>query len=483
MGIFDNIAKRMGFQKIQDVKQPFAPWLSATAAHEENISPNLTSMTAQQDLYKRLTWVSIAINHVAEQVALVDFNVSKLENEKSEQIINHPFEMLLDRPNPAESRFELIKTTVANTKLTGNGYWWLNMANEKAEPDEVWSIPSNQMIAIPDENMYIRGYKYQVGDGQEMFLEPWEVVHLKLFNPATRYYGQSQISQIAQIAIGDMGMQKHNTNLFTSKGGKMDTILTFADPIDNADWAKIKKDIDTASKKRSLMLLRNTGDGGVNFVVNGMSQKDMEFLAGRKANKEEIFDWLSPGLSSWLSVNSTEANSKTGKMAFMELAVHPMNVQMAQKITNDVLPIYGENLKGDFEDVRVNDTLLELQELKTYALTHTIDEVREKYYNDKPIGDDRGELLSAEVGAVQTAPDETAEVAEADEDINVAVEKMLNGQKENERKQYKNYVKARKTGDGFEFYYLDDEEQKLLKADTMGLDQLEGYIDELRKVA
>ena len=468
MGILDRLAQRYGFEKIQDVKQPMAPWLSAQAAVDEHLSPNLRSMEAQEDLFKRLSWVAIAVNHVAEQVALTDFNVEIQKGDKNEGVVNHPF--------------ELLKTTVANTKLTGNGYWWLNMAHEKAEPDEIWSIPSSQMIAIPDEKMYIRGYKYVVGDGQEMILEPWEVVHFKLYNPDTRYYGQSQISQIAKVSLADLGMQDHNTKLFTSKGGRLDTIIAFAEPINDSDWASMKKDIKDAAKKREQLMLRNTGEGGVSWIVNGMSQKDLEFLAGRKANKEEIFDWLAPGLSSWLSVNCTEANSKTGKMAFMELAVHPMSVQIGQKITNDVLPIYGENLKGAFEDVRVNDTLLELQELKTYAITHTVDEVREKYYNDKPIGDERGILLPAEVGAVQPAPGETAVMPDVSTDISETVEKMLNGQKESERKQYRNYVKARKTSDGFEFYYLDDGEQKVLKADTMGLDELKGYIDELRSV-
>jgi HK97 family phage portal protein len=483
MGLLDRIARRAGFEKIQDVKQPLSPWLSATAAVEQNVSPNLTSMSAQEDLFNKLSWVSIAINHVAEQVALNKFNVDEIKGDRRESIVNHPFEMLLERPNPAESRFELIKTTVANTKLTGNGYWWLNMEHENAEPDEIWSIPSSQMIAIPDEKMYIKGYKYVVGDGQELFLKPWEVAHFKMYNPKTRYYGQSQISQIAKVAIGDLGMQDHNTKLFTSKGGRLDTILAFPDAIHDTDWEKLKKQVKDSSEKRSIMMLRGTGEGGVNFVVNGMSQKDMEFLAGRKANKEEIYDWLAPGLSSWLSVNSTEANSKTGKMAFMELAVHPMSVQIGEKITNDILPIYGDNLKGAFEDARVNDTLLELQEQKTYAITHTVDEVREKYYNDKPIGDERGELLPAEVTTVIKPETQDASVDEASTEINDTVEKMLKAQKESERKQYRNYVKARKTGEGFEFFLLSEDEQTVLKAETMGIDQLTNAIDDMRKAA
>lgn len=105
-----------------------------------------------------------------------------------------------------------------------------------------------------------------------------------------------------------------------------------------------------------------------------------------------------PGLSSMLSVNATEANSDTGRKTFIELAVWPHLVRIAGKITNDVLPIYGENLVGEFDDIRVTDRAMLLQEQGEFAKVHTIDEVRQKYYQAGPIGDDRGKLLPAEIG-------------------------------------------------------------------------------------
>lgn len=60
--------------------------------------------------------------------------------------------------------------------------------------------------------------------------------------------------------------------------------------------------------RRKLMLLRGVGQGGVSWVQMGMSQKDMEFLAGRAFNREELYDALAPGLTSSLSKNATQAN-------------------------------------------------------------------------------------------------------------------------------------------------------------------------------
>ncbi|MEM5774739.1 MAG: phage minor head protein, partial [Anaerolineaceae bacterium] len=92
---------------------------------------------------------------------------------------------------------------------------------------------------------------------------------------------------------------------------------------------------------------------------------------------------------------------------FLEFAVWPELCALAEKVTNDVLPDYGANLRGAFEDVRLKDKQFELQEQQEYAKTHTIDEIRKKYYSDDPIGDERGDLLPAQVAATVSIPQPT----------------------------------------------------------------------------
>ncbi len=486
MGLLDRAVQKAAeyivtaAQKIQPVKQPLSSWLSTEAREQKHRMPSLDSMAEQQRAYALSDLVSSAVSHIANQVATTGFNVEMKVDETTEGIINHPFELLLDKPNPAESRMEFLARTASDMLLTGNSYWWLNKENEKAEPDEMWTINPSNMLAIPDEQMYIRGYKYISGDGRELFLMPQEVAHFKLYNPKTRYYGLSKIVQLAKVIVGDLGMQDHNTRLFTSKNGRQDTILAFSEPIQDPEWEEIKKEMSDTGKKRDILMLRGTGSGEMKWAVNGMSQKDMEFLAGRKFNKEEVWDWIAPGLISWLSVSSNKASSVTGKEAFMELSVFPMNVQIAEKITNDILPVYGENLVGSFDDVRVNDSALELKEIEVYSQTHTTDEVRKRFYKDEPVGDDRGDLFPTQVARPLSAID-----LESDSGIIEAkLAKLWDDKKEKERKKYRKFVKARKTDDGFKFHYLDEDEQTALKADTEnadGVEQLIVLIEDMRE--
>jgi hypothetical protein len=109
-----------------------------------------------------------------------------------------------------------------------------------------------------------------------------------------------------------------------------------------------------------------------------------------------------------LAINATEANSKAGRQTWLDVAIYPRLVAMQQKITTDILPAYGDKLVGEFDDPRQTDRVLELQEQGEFSKTHTIDEIRQEVYQDDPIGDERGELLPAEVGKGLTKADSAA---------------------------------------------------------------------------
>lgn len=414
MGLLDTIANRLGYQRgptSTEIAQMVADgvkaavtqapaWLTASAEAEQYSVPDRSLPEAQLELYQRLTWVQIAVSTVANVMATTPFNVSSLSGEKTTGIANHPFELLLRRPNPLMSRAEFLVATASYHATTGNAYWWLNRRNEAAAPDEMWVIPSHKIKPVPDGRMYLRGYLYEDDNGVQNPLETWEIVHFRRFHPLNSFVGLSPIEALATVATGDMAMQKWNANYFDKGNAKVPGALAFADPIDDDTWKTMKKEIgnEYGGTQRKLMMLRNVGKGGVEWMPMALSQADMEFLAGRRATQEEIFAIYAPGLASMLAVNATEANSVSGKRTFIEMAVWPHLVGIAEKVTNDVLPAYGGNLIGEFEDIRVTDKQLELAEISAYAQVHTVDEVRAKYYQTDALGDERGALLVPEVG-------------------------------------------------------------------------------------
>lgn len=407
--LLDRLAARLGYRKAAQPVQ--ADWLRATAESEQWTIPDRTLPQAQQELYMRLSWVQAAVAGVARTAATTPFGVSRLVKEETVAEENHEFELLLRRPNPLQSRFELLESTISYHALTGNAYWWLNRANEKAQPDEIWVIPPHRITPIPDGRLYLRGYMYESDEGEKIPLEPYEIVHFKRFHPLNSFVGLSPIEALATIAQGDLAMQKWNTNYFGRDNAKIPGALAFADSIEDDAWKKLKADVTAqhGGTERRLMMLRNAGKGGVQWIGMSMSQRDMEFLAGRTFNKEEIFSIYAPGYASMLAVNATEANSKAGKATFMEMAVWPQLASLAEKITNDLLPVYGDNLVGEFEDVRISDRSMQLAEQNTASTVQTIDEIRQTYYSLPPLAQGRGgRLLSEPVQQAQPQADESA---------------------------------------------------------------------------
>lgn len=502
MPILENIAYGLGraVQSFTRGKASFDPppdWLRATGKVAQYNIPNNRVTRNQEELYMRLSWVAIAVSTISKQAAGTKLSVNQLVGEEKEAIDNHEFEELMRRPNPSQSRFELLEALFSYLTLTGNGYLFLNRpGGEESPPTELWTLPSDRMRPVPDGNMYLRGYMYDPGDGNETPLEPWEVFHMRTFNPHNRYLGLSPIEALAVVASGDMSMQEWNTNHFAENNAKMPGILNFADSFTPTDWEEMKADLKDqyGGTKRNLMMLQNTGVGGVSWVATAMSQKDMEFLNARTFNKEEIYAMIAPGLASWLDVNSTEANSKTGKEAVLELGVWPLHTATAEKITNDLLPAYGDNLQAEFEDVRIVDREQKLKEQERFEATHTIDEVRKEHYGDEPIGDERGDLLVAEVatsafGQAVEQQEEQADNSNSDQEDDTDTQREA---KAAERKKFRHFARKRiKAGDGgaldeFTFFYLDDDEQAGLKAEyrdneTVMLSDLIRAIDTMRE--
>lgn len=394
-----NLFSRLFRKSPKAASAKYPQWLLDTAGAQQYSIPDLSIYGNQADLYRKLSWVLAAVTHVASEAALTKFSVEQMQGAEQAEEKNHAFEMLLKKPNPLDSRYELIYATVAMKKLTGNAYWWLNKANEGAPPDEIWAIPSHMITPIPDSKMYIKGYAYSPGDGSTIPLEPWEVCHFRSFNPFNRFVGLSAIEALVYSIEGDLGMKEWMARLYKENNARLPGIIAFESFPGDDQWKEIKKEMVDSAKKRQFMMLRGVGQGGVSLLQNSANPKDMELLAAIRAGKEEIWTVLAPGLASMLDVNATEANAIAGRATFRERAVYPELVTIGEKVTTTILPSYGKNLYGAFDDIRYVDRQLELQELGEYSKSHTIEEVRLKYYSDKPLGDDRDKKLPIQITA------------------------------------------------------------------------------------
>ena len=406
MSILDTLAARLGYAKAQGDKRPPGEMLSIADSYHWDV-PEAQEAEKQMRLYAALTWINTAIDRTSEIAAGGQFSVKRVSGEPGgeddEEIPNHPFELLLRKPNPSQSRGEFLRDAFTMFRVTGNLYLFLNAPSETTPPDELWIAPSHMVRPIPDGRSYIAGYEFTPPGQASEFIEPWKIVHLKTSNPANPFVGLSAIQSLALDAYGDLAQQKWSLGFFDKNNAKLPSILAFKAMVADPEWKKIKAERDKewgGANRSGVTLLRGVGDA-LQLIQASSTQKDMEFLAARNFTKEEIYGKLAPGLASILAVNATEANAIAGKSTLIEFGVWPTLVQFAEKFTASILPLYGENLVGEFEDMRQSNRILDLQEQAEYARYHTVNEVRAEYYGEGPLELDPSVIAEMEADAAE----------------------------------------------------------------------------------
>ncbi len=360
----------------------------------------------QARLMQQLSWVYSAISLVSQSAAsLAQFQVMQLRAETKKPIVNHEFEQLLRAPNryQFDSQFDFFEALFGFLKLSGNCYLYLNALSPTLPPAEIYILRPDRVMVVPDRQTFVRGYVFNV-DGAELVFERDEIVHIKAWHPLNDWYGLTAIEALSLAAETDLKEAGWNKNFFDKQFAKPQGALAYADMINDSDWDKLKVESkeEYGGTQRRLMMLRGAGKGGVQWLQMGLSQKDMEFITGRQFNKEEIYQGLAPGLLQMLDKNSTEANSIAGEKVYREYTLYPLLKRVQEKFTAKILPRYGDasadgsGLVGEFEEIRARDRVLDMQERQAYERVHTVAEVRSKYDNDGPLGDERDDLLVAQ---------------------------------------------------------------------------------------
>lgn len=368
--------------------RPIAPHLERVAIHNSyQLNPPID--TASPQVYAQSPWVYIAINRIAEAGALVPLNVFRRQGEQHIAVTNHPLEVLLNNPNPITSRFELFEQTLGSLELTGNAYWFL-AGNALGQPREIWVLRPDRLTIVPDPVQVVRGYLYNI-DGEHVPLDAVEVVHFKRWHPGNDYYGLSPIASAQTAIVSDRHMADWNRNAFGKDNGVPAGIVNIKDFISDTDFERIKHEWrnNYGGTGRKTAFLRG---GAVEWQNIGLSHSDLDFLEGRKAQRDEILNifGIPVGL---VSENATEANARVAERQFIERTLYPKLVRIAQKITQELMPFYGDGFVAEFDDIRPTDTQARLDEIRTAYPLLSINELRAQYYQlpavawgDVPVG-------------------------------------------------------------------------------------------------
>lgn len=482
MGLIDNIRKSItGGQK-----KSFATFMGNSI----NFSSRLGNQKQQIQAYK--DWVYAAARAIAEDVATIDYELyvnrtgqksgviaQRLQNPRAvkelrkqivksakghskpalEEIESHPLLDLLYHPNPFMTKDEFTELTVLHMELTGEAFWYV-IRNDAGVPIELWPLTPYLVQIKKHPQKFIEGYAYITPGGNTMVIEPDDIIHHKYMNPDDIYRGMSVVRAAARAVDTDAHAADWNRNFFYNSAVP-DLVLEADGTLTDDTFKRLKDEWDgkyagTDNSHKTAIL-----EEGLKVNVLGLAQRDMEFLDGRKFNRDQILALFRvSGAILGIQENSNRATAESAEYVFAKRVVRPKMMRLTNRITEDLAPQFDTKLVVGFENPVPEDKDYLLKEKQTAINSwKTINEVRAEN-GDEPI--DGGEVLyqplnlaplgkPQEAQADDTEEDEPSvpeEVEEALKEIKQTQQKILENQ-EVKKKLYANAEQRETLGNSF----------------------------------
>ena len=305
-----------------------------------------------------LQLLGISFSEATLQVMMTD-------DEGQEQIMaNHPFTMLMRRPNPYMSGDVIQQYIINAMHVSGNAYL-MKMKNEAGQLVALYPLMPEQVTPKGDKESLVTRYEYQLDDGV-MVIDNENMIHFKLgLDPKDHKKGYSPLKTVLREIYGDESAGQMATALLANSGVPSVLITpkddyglteTEAEQISRTYQQKV----GGKNKGKPLIL-----SGSMNVEKLAFSPKDLDIGALRRVPEERISAVLGvPAILAGLGAGlerATYNNTSELREFFTEQKLIPLWRMIAEELTQQVLiPDYAENqnmsAKYDFSEVRALQT-------------------------------------------------------------------------------------------------------------------------------
>lgn len=238
--------------------------------------------------YKNLVYSCVST--IAEDVARYDpCFYYEMPDDQDQKIENHPFDLVLQNPNPSMSEYELYEATQSLIELTGECFWYITLGQYSREPKAIDIMrPDRVKLAINETSGAVEGYIFVRPDGTEIPLELDEVIHFKMYNPLNKYRGLGTVEAGLLYIETETETSEFQRN-FMKNQASPSGVLSFKGNIAKPAFDKVKKvwkDQQSGTVNAGKTLFIRETD--VDFTKIGLSIADLDMSALKKITQDEV---------------------------------------------------------------------------------------------------------------------------------------------------------------------------------------------------
>lgn len=238
--------------------------------------------------YKQSVWVYACVNSIAENLGRVPFKLKKDAGTlEPDTIESGELYDLFQHPNPLMNcQIDLIKATFIFYLLRGEAFWILERDNITQIPKEIWTFDPIRFEPVFDKGTsMLVGWKYK--GLKEVYFSVNEIIHFKMFNPYDDLRGLSPL-EAAKLSVDQNYQAGIYNKAFFDNGATVGGYISVPEELSDESFNRLVKQFEDRHKGAGKAHKVAVVEGGGKFTPARMTQKDMEFIDGKKLTKDEI---------------------------------------------------------------------------------------------------------------------------------------------------------------------------------------------------
>jgi HK97 family phage portal protein len=195
---------------------------------------------------------------------------------------------LLENPNPYQDWYALKETISAHLELCGNALVLMDDMDGLGRPASLYPLnPAFIQLAVsPDSGLL--GYIYQPNGATKTYYSTDEILHFKMANPASIFWGQGTLQALAGNLNTEIDILD-SVNALYRNGAVIPGAFVSKEAMTDTDFKRLKEQLiqdhtGSANFFKPLLL-----DGGLDWKAMSIGHTDLGTTEIRKMNREEIY--------------------------------------------------------------------------------------------------------------------------------------------------------------------------------------------------
>lgn len=287
------------------------------------------------------------VNRLSVATAAIDWelmrNMGTGNEDDDEPVESHLALDVWNNPNPFMTGQEYREILQQHIDLTGEG--WTVFGKTGKWPTSMWPVRPDRMAPVPSATDYLSGYVYS-NQGEKVPLRIDECMFIRMPNPNDAYRGLGPVQSLLLTIDAMRYGAQWNRNTFLNNG-EPGGVIEVMDGIGDDDFDEFAKRWDEmhrgVAKAGRIAIL----EGGMKWVPNGYSPKDMQFVQLQTVGRDVIYEaYGMPKSAMGVTENVNRANASAGKELFQEQLVVPRLDRIKRAANKDFLPQFGPTAKG-----------------------------------------------------------------------------------------------------------------------------------------